>query len=145
MSTDANPIVLIIKNKTEIKKINLESTPITIGRSSKANIKIDDEELSSVHCEISVVNELVLVRDLNSKNGSFIDNIPITHEDYLFLNDTLYIGKTKITIDPSNLSGKSLSALDRKRRLRTGIKPRQTRIGLDDIDGLPKNILKKDK
>jgi hypothetical protein len=47
---------------------------MTIGRmGGGADIEIDDPEVSRLHCSIEVRRDAILLQDLRSKNGTFID------------------------------------------------------------------------
>lgn len=47
---------------------------MTIGRlGGGADIEIDDPEVSRVHCSVEVRKESILLQDLRSKNGTFLD------------------------------------------------------------------------
>jgi pSer/pThr/pTyr-binding forkhead associated (FHA) protein len=48
---------------------------MTIGRvGGSADIKLDDPEVSGLHCAIEVRRDVVLLHDLNSRNGTYMDN-----------------------------------------------------------------------
>jgi len=49
---------------------------VTIGRTN-ADISLHDAAASRVHCALEVSDEDVLVRDLDSTNGTLVDNQPI--------------------------------------------------------------------
>ena len=55
------------------KNIKLGSKSLTIGRSSKADVTIDDKMLSEEHMCIEVIKNRVMIKDLNSTNGTYID------------------------------------------------------------------------
>jgi hypothetical protein len=47
---------------------------MTIGRmGGGADIEIDDPEVSRLHCSVEVRKESILLQDLRSKNGTFLD------------------------------------------------------------------------
>ncbi len=48
-----------------------------IGRNPENDLQIPDSSISAVHCEIVVSNNGILVRDLGSTNGTFIDGVQI--------------------------------------------------------------------
>jgi len=56
---------------------------ITIGRSKKCNIVIDDEALSRIHCEIKSENGQLFVRDLGSSNGVYYDGQKIAPNKFV--------------------------------------------------------------
>ncbi|OUR92874.1 hypothetical protein A9Q84_20395 [Halobacteriovorax marinus] len=106
-------IVLIIQDGDQTSRIKLTSRPITIGRSSKCDIKIDDDMCSGKHCALKInANSIVLVKDLESTNGTFLNDGKIM-DTHLMLDDLLKIGNCEITIDRSELSPKEKIALTR--------------------------------
>lgn len=56
-----------------------EGVEITVGRSGKADIILDsnDPKLSGIHCAMKSENGKIYVRDMDSKNGTFVNGIPI--------------------------------------------------------------------
>jgi diguanylate cyclase (GGDEF)-like protein len=56
------------------KKFNLSRPQIIIGRSSKADIQIDQEAVSRNHCKIINTGNAILLRDVGSTNGTYIND-----------------------------------------------------------------------
>lgn len=56
-----------------------EGKEVTVGRNGKADIILDpkDSKLSGVHCKMKWENGKVYIRDMDSKNGTFVNGIPI--------------------------------------------------------------------
>jgi uncharacterized protein YbaR (Trm112 family) len=50
---------------------------LTIGRSN-ADIMVNDSMVSRIHCALEISDEGVLLRDLESTNGTLVDNQPIS-------------------------------------------------------------------
>ncbi len=50
----------------------IEQVPFVIGRSSRADLTLDDERVSRFHAEIVMGEHGLRFRDLNSVNGSFV-------------------------------------------------------------------------
>ncbi len=48
--------------------------PITIGRSPKADLVIEDDKASRLHSGIRKEPDGYTIKDLNSKNGTFVNN-----------------------------------------------------------------------
>ncbi|MFM8349851.1 MAG: FhaA domain-containing protein [Actinomycetales bacterium] len=70
--------------------------PVTrLGRSTDSDIRIDDPAASRHHCEV-VLGQTVLLRDLNSTNGTFVADRKIT-EVPLVDGTTIRIGSTEFT------------------------------------------------
>lgn len=74
------------------KKYNLDRPSLIIGRSSKADIQIDQESVSRNHCKIINTGKTILLRDLGSTNGTYI-NDELVDEYVLRDGDFIKIGR----------------------------------------------------
>jgi serine phosphatase RsbU (regulator of sigma subunit) len=70
--------LLIVDGAGKGRRILLGMDPIVIGRSAPAEVVLDDQRVSRAHCRICVAFDEVLVIDLNSSNGTFIDGKRVT-------------------------------------------------------------------
>lgn len=70
----------------------------TVGRLDDNNIQIAEPSVSSHHCELVVKGAELLVKDLNSTNGTFI-NGEQTKEAVLKPGQTLRLGKVEMRLD----------------------------------------------
>jgi hypothetical protein len=77
-------------------ELALERT--TVGRVEDNNFQIGDGSVSSHHAEIVLQGSDILVRDLNSTNGTFINNEKVT-ERVLKPGQTLRFGQVELKID----------------------------------------------
>ncbi len=75
------------------KKFSLETPSIIIGRSSKADIQIDQESVSRNHAKIVNTGKQILIRDLGSTNGTYV-NDELIDEHVLQDRDFIKIGRT---------------------------------------------------
>ena len=50
----------------------------SIGRTAPADIVLADSEVSRTHCRLALENGMLIVTDLNSTNGTFIDGVRIS-------------------------------------------------------------------
>jgi pSer/pThr/pTyr-binding forkhead associated (FHA) protein len=106
-------IVLIIQDGDNSSRIKLTSRPIIVGRSSKCDIKINDDMCSGKHCAFKLnANFKVLAKDLESTNGTYLNDGKIM-DTHLMLDDVLKIGSCEIFIDRSELSPKEKQTLTR--------------------------------
>jgi pSer/pThr/pTyr-binding forkhead associated (FHA) protein len=90
-----------LDKKVETLELNVGDS-LTIGRSSKSVRKINDEQLSSCHCKFELTASGLLIEDLNSKNGTYLNKIRIEKSE-MFMGDEIRIGKTKIAYDPTKM------------------------------------------
>jgi pSer/pThr/pTyr-binding forkhead associated (FHA) protein len=66
-------------------------TPYVIGRHAQANLQIDNSKVSVYHCCLILRGAEVWVRDMDSTNGTLVNDEPID-EVRLALGDRLQIG-----------------------------------------------------
>src|SRR6478609_1753461 len=59
------------------KKYNLNSASLVVGRSSKCDIQIDQESISRNHSKIVNTGKSILIRDLGSTNGTYVNDEPV--------------------------------------------------------------------
>ena len=66
-----------------------------IGRSSSCRFRIPLISVSKKHCQIQVDDNDVKISDLGSRNGTFVNNIPILEPHPIKAGDNLKIGPVK--------------------------------------------------
>ena len=72
-----------------------QGTRLTLGRSSQASRKIRDSHLSRVHLEVDFRGQRALVRDLDSRNGTFVNGQrvkeqPLAEKDRLLAGEQVW-------------------------------------------------------
>jgi len=108
-------VILTEALKGRTHELTVEKT--TIGRVEDNTFQIAEPSVSSHHCEILLRGSDVVVKDLNSTNGSFINGEKIT-ESTLKPGQTLRLGQIELWLDngstppaPSALPGSSSAPL----------------------------------
>jgi hypothetical protein len=69
-----------------------------IGRSPKNDLQLDHPTVSSSHCEITLSAEGIMVQDLGSTNGTYIDGEQIT-EGALEGGRVLHVGEVEMELE----------------------------------------------
>ncbi len=69
------------------------STGLTLGRIAPADIVLPDPEVSRAHCRVSLNGDEVIVTDLNSTNGSFVDGEKVDETAILPVGGVLRLGR----------------------------------------------------
>lgn len=77
----------------------LSGQPLTIGRDAEAGLQILDRSASRFHCEIFPVGDMWFVRDLASKNGTFVNDERLEDEELLRYGDVIKIGTTELVFE----------------------------------------------
>jgi pSer/pThr/pTyr-binding forkhead associated (FHA) protein len=96
-------VVLNIHGKKTRTSLDITNRVVRLGRSPECDFKLHDDRCSSLHCEIKHTSEGVFIKDLNSRNGTFVDNCPVL-EGKLKLNQIGQIGKIRFYIDYDQLN-----------------------------------------
>ncbi|GDY12763.1 hypothetical protein LBMAG53_16410 [Planctomycetota bacterium] len=86
---------------------------VTIGRDAEAGIQILDRAASRFHCEVFPVGGMWFVKDLDSKNGTHVNDERLTDEELLRFGDVIKIGTTELVYE----SGNALSDEDSSSRI----------------------------
>src|SRR6186713_2120465 len=95
---------LIIKRETApAQSLELHAGVNRFGRREDNDFQIDDPTVSSVHCELRVNGDSIVVRDLGSSNGTFINGQQV-REGTLGLGETLALGEVELTLLPTEAS-----------------------------------------
>lgn len=74
------------------KKFNVGRPQTIVGRSSKADIQIDQEAVSRNHCKIINTGNAILLRDTESTNGTYV-NDEVVDEYVLRDGDLVKVGR----------------------------------------------------
>ena len=92
----------------------------TIGRSDDNVFQIADPSVSSHHCEVLLRGSDVVVRDLNSTNGTYI-NGKETKEDVLKPGQILRLGQIEMRLETGAPASSTKQQLDRTRVIPGGV------------------------
>jgi len=84
-----------------LKEIPLGTRPVTIGRAPDNDIPIDNLAVSNYHARVYVEAGSLVVEDLNSLNGSFLNDMRVERA-MLKDGDAILIGKYHIFVDQTH-------------------------------------------
>jgi pSer/pThr/pTyr-binding forkhead associated (FHA) protein len=80
------------------------SGSVSIGRDASAGIVIDDEQVSRRHAVVSLEDGGLVVHDLESTNGTWVNGERVVARQALAVGDRLQIGATVIELRTSEVS-----------------------------------------
>jgi pSer/pThr/pTyr-binding forkhead associated (FHA) protein len=75
----------------------VDSPSVKVGRLAPADLVIPDKSISREHCIIALASDELLVTDLNSTNGTYVDGERITRATILPVGSLLQLGKVMLT------------------------------------------------
>lgn len=86
------------------------SKKYSIGRQSANDIVVSDEQVSRRHAEVQVIPNGILVTDLGSSNGTFINGTRVSSPQTIGPGDTLQVGTTVLRLVDSQNADSTLPA-----------------------------------
>lgn len=102
---------LVLKfESASLKEVPLGTRPVTIGRAPDNDIQIDNLSVSNYHARVYVEAGSLVVEDLNSLNGSFLNDIRVERA-MLKDGDAILIGKHEILVDQAHDAALPLDGL----------------------------------
>src|SRR5262245_45517332 len=85
--------LVVVEGLQPGRRIAIKDEPVTIGRIPPCEVVLPDTELSRAHCRLETVEGEVIVTDLNSTNGTFVDGKRITGAVKFASGATLRVGR----------------------------------------------------
>ena len=76
------------------RRIQVSTEPLIIGRSPQCEVQIDQESVSRNHCRVRYHEGEFRVRDLDSTNGTYVNDDLVEAEGRLRHGDQLKVGRT---------------------------------------------------
>ena len=84
--------------KTVLKEMPVGSRPIGIGRAPDNDLAVDNLAISNYHAKVYYEAGRLVVEDLNSLNGTFVNDLRIERAT-LHDGDSIWVGKHHIDVD----------------------------------------------
>lgn len=109
--------IKILNGPQSGKIFPLQSGNNVIGRSTKADIRFADNGVSKNHAQLFVTNDKVIISDLKSSNGTFVNGIKVQNHglktgDKILVNQTIFtlfqLPDNVVFADPKLNIGKSI-------------------------------------
>ena len=93
------PKLIVLSEKMRGKSFELIKDIHTAGRSDERDICIKDPTISSHHCDFIKTESTYILRDNESTNGTRVNNVQVTDEDYELKNsDIIQLGEHDVTV-----------------------------------------------
>ena len=90
--------VLVVEGSNVGERADLDQAPILIGRGADAQIRLDDDYVSTRHARIASSGDQWYVEDLGSTNGTYIGPHRLTQPTALQLGSQIRVGKTTLEL-----------------------------------------------
>ncbi|WP_338245514.1 TIR domain-containing protein [Aurantiacibacter hainanensis] len=96
--------LLLIEQGKVIEDFEVGPLGATVGRVAPADIILDDRRISRRHCMIEVEGDDLVVTDLNSTNGTYVDGVRVSEPTRLPPGSVLHIGGIELLHDDGQSS-----------------------------------------
>lgn len=98
-------IVKILTGPLKAQERRFDQFPVVIGRSPDSSLPLPgDDKISRAHARIRQVPQGFLLEDLQSRNGTFLDEKPLTGPIPLTGSKVIRIGHTLLQLEPEGVA-----------------------------------------
>jgi pSer/pThr/pTyr-binding forkhead associated (FHA) protein len=94
-----NVRLVLERNRKRIWTVQLSRPESTLGRAVGCTIRIPSAEVSRLHCRLCVKDGIVLVEDLESVNGTFLNGQRIRDREIVRPGDRLSLGSLTFVVE----------------------------------------------
>ena len=116
----------------------------TIGRVDDNTFPVAHPSVSSHHCEVLLKGNDVVIKDLNSTNGTFINNQQVTGEAVLKAGQILRLGQVEIRLEAPGATSSAKRPVDSTMVIPKGVSLQQLEQGPGQLDTAKTGFTKKD-
>ena len=102
----------VARGKSAGKEIPIPVSVFLIGRSDDCHLRPKSDAISRRHCELTIESDSVWVKDLGSRNGTYVDGTKITERTEVRNGSQLKIGKLAFEVVISAPAVKSEQGFD---------------------------------
>ena len=88
----------ILRGAAAGKVVTIRGPRFYIGRSEECNLRANSDAISRRHCAIMVTETDVRIRDLGSRNGTFLNGERIEGEQKMQMGDQLRVGPLEFLV-----------------------------------------------
>jgi pSer/pThr/pTyr-binding forkhead associated (FHA) protein len=90
-------IAILIGRGVDARRIAIESAPLSIGTADSSDVVLDDRAVSARHCRIEPWEGGARVRDLGSRNGTYVDGVLVSLAN-VEPGSTIRVGRTDMRL-----------------------------------------------
>ncbi|MCO5171121.1 MAG: AAA family ATPase [Planctomycetes bacterium] len=141
-SPGERPVLVVRAPGEEDRIVGLPDRPLTIGRGSGQDVRVNDHRLSSLHAVIEPVAGGWRLRDLGSRNGTYVNGQRLHQPRLLAPGDVIELGDTRVLFG-RDVPAQLTELFDRFRRPQPpppGDEPAKAPPGKGLLDGLGRDL-----
>ena len=115
--------LVVASGKSAGRTIAIKRNKLLIGRAEECDVRPLSEDVSRKHCEITVGPTEAWIKDLGSRNGTFVNGERITERTRLSDGDLVRVGVLELRVSCTDPAAKAGSEDDVSRWLMADDKP----------------------
>ncbi|HVL89871.1 MAG TPA: LuxR C-terminal-related transcriptional regulator [Actinomycetota bacterium] len=105
------PILIFLHGPMAGKRIPIDRDELTIGRSDTNDVVLDDKLVSRLHAIVMRRGDVVLVEDLGSNNGTYVQDERLHAIRQLHDGQTITIGTSRVMFEDASASGEETTQI----------------------------------
>src|ERR1700730_18654638 len=90
--------IIVSKDGLELLRKTVRPGDYVIGREPECEVQVEVELVSRRHAQLTVNFDHVLIEDLGSSNGTFVNGKPVTEPTRLWPNQKIQIGAATVEL-----------------------------------------------
>lgn len=88
----------VLKGSKVGRKLPINGNQLLIGRGEGCDLRPRNDNISRRHCVIRVTDSQILIQDLGSKNGTYVNGKRVDGEEGLKAGDTVAVGTIELEV-----------------------------------------------
>lgn len=97
--------LVVLRGKSATTALKLGDGVTTAGRHDECQLRIKSSQVSRKHCQFFEKNGMLMVKDLGSSNGTFLNGKKIEGQRVLEPGDELTVGPVKLRVEAAGKAG----------------------------------------
>ena len=102
--------LVVLRGRSATTALKLGDGITTAGRHDECQLRIKSSEVSRKHCQFFEKNGMLMVKDLGSSNGTFLNGKKIEGQRVLEPGDELTVGPVKLRVEAAGKAGSGSAA-----------------------------------
>jgi pSer/pThr/pTyr-binding forkhead associated (FHA) protein len=91
--------LVVVRGRSAAQALRLGDAVTTVGRHEACQLRIRSSQVSRKHCQFFEKKGLLIVKDLGSSNGTFVNGQKVDGQRVLEPGDELDIGQVKLRVE----------------------------------------------
>ncbi len=119
----------VIGGRNDGREISISVPEFIIGRGDNAQLKPNSDLVSRNHCQLKIENGKLLIRDMGSRNGTYVNGSRLEAAHEAKVGDTLRVGRLQFEVlidhvQPGNKKPRVAGVADAANRVSAGTQER---------------------